>query len=171
MAVTEPHAGPVPLDAEVAFLREPRNYPEPTSRVEAVETHMAWVFLTDLHAYKLKKPVCHDELDARTAKRRHFYCDEELRLNCRLAAQIYLAVVPLTLEGHGHLQLDGTGEAIDWLVKMRRLPASQMLDHALADGTVSEETLRPVIERCCLPNHRHHTDWHDPILDRQSHTH
>ena len=145
MAATEPHATPVPLEAEVAFLRQPRNYPEPTSRVEAVETHMSWVFLTDQHAYKLKKPVCHDELDARTVERRRFYCEEELRLNRRLAAPVYLAVLPLTLERHGHLQLDGKGEAVDWLVKMRRLPATLMLDHMIPAAAASEATLYPVI--------------------------
>ena len=106
---------------------------------------MSWVFLTDLHAYKLKKPVCNDEVDARSVEQRHFYCNEKLRLNRRLAPQIYLAMVPLSLEGHGHLQLDGRGEAMDSLVKMRRLPAALMLDHALAAETASEETLRPAI--------------------------
>jgi aminoglycoside phosphotransferase family enzyme len=146
MAAAAPYAGPVPLDAKVAFLRQPRSYPESTTRVEAVETHMSWVFLTELHAYKLKKPVCHDELDARTVQQRRFYCEEELRLNRRLAARIYLAVLPLTLDPQGHLQLGGTGEAVDWLVKMQRLPAALMLDHALAAGVASEESMLPVME-------------------------
>lgn len=157
MAATAPYAGPVPLDAKVAFLRESRNYPEPTTRVEAVETHMSWVFLTDLYAYKLKKPVCHDELDARTVQQRRFYCEEELRLNRRLAARVYLAVLPLTLDPQGHLRLGGTGEAVDWLVKMQRLPAALMLDHALAAGPVSAESMLQVMDllaafyRTCTP--------------------
>lgn len=145
MAATEANAGAIPLDAKVAFLREPHNYPEPTSRVEAVETHMSWVFLTERYAYKLKKPVCHGEFDARSIGQRQFYCAEELRLNRRLAAQIYLAVLPLTLDAQGHLQLDGEGGVVDWLVKMRRLPAALMLDRALAACTANEETLRPVM--------------------------
>ena len=54
-------------------------------------------------------------------------------------------MVSLSFEGHGHLQLDGKGEAVDSLIKMRRLPAALMLDHALTAETASEETLRPVI--------------------------
>jgi aminoglycoside phosphotransferase family enzyme len=70
--------------------------------------------------------------------RRH-YCEEELRLNRRLAAEVYLGIVELTLNSLGHLQLDGSGRAIDWLIKMRRLPMHRMLDYCIKNGTASRE--------------------------------
>lgn len=120
-----------PLAAKVAFLCNPASYPEHTCRVEAVETHMSWVFLLDRHAYKLKKPVRHELLDFRSLKARRHYCAEELRLNRRLAPSTYLGVVALKRSRDGGLVLGGAGPVVDWLVRMLRLPAARMLDYAL----------------------------------------
>lgn len=120
----------ISLDSKVAFLRQPSSYPETTYWVEAIETHMSWVFLTENFAYKLKKPVQYDSLDFSTPATRRFYCEEEVRLNRRLAPDVYLGVVALGIDSYGHLQLDGS-DAIDWLVKMRRLPMRHMLDYLI----------------------------------------
>lgn len=122
------NSGSVRLDEKVAFLREPSAYPSGPSGVDAIETHMAWVFLTDRHAYKLKKPVAYDDLDFTTLARRHWACTEEVRLNRRLAGDVYEGLVPLTLVPQGELHLGEDGEVVDWLVQMRRLPADRMLD-------------------------------------------
>lgn len=124
----------VPLEAELSFLRQPGSYPEPTRRVQALETHMSWVFLTDDYAWKLKKPIRYGPIDARLLAMRHFYCAEEVRLNRRLAAQVYLGAVPLTLEPDGHLAILGLGTTVDWLVKMKKLPHEAMLDDAIGAG-------------------------------------
>jgi aminoglycoside phosphotransferase family enzyme len=105
---------------------------------------MSWVFLTERHAYKLKKPVRYDYLDFSTLAARHWDCIEEVRLNRRLAANVYHGVVPLTVDAQGTLQLAGSGEIIDWLVQMRRLPAERMLDYVIAHGTVPEADIRQV---------------------------
>jgi aminoglycoside phosphotransferase family enzyme len=129
------------LEAKVAFLREPASYPDPTFHVEARETHMSWVFLLDRHVYKLKKPVCHSLLDFRTVAARRHFCDEEVRLNLRLAPQVYLGLVPLTLGNRRHFALGGSGTIVDWLVRMRRLPAERMLDFAIGHGGVAASDL------------------------------
>lgn len=116
------------------FLNRPASYPEPTSSVVPVETHMSWVFLTDDYAYKLKKPIRYGPLDARLVEMRHFYCAEEVRLNRRLAADVYLGALPLTLGSDGSLGFAGNGVTVDWLVKMRRLPQELMLDDKIAGG-------------------------------------
>lgn len=133
-----PHEQPIPLEAKVGFLQDPGAYPEPTSRVERVETHMSWVFLTDTHAYKLKKPVRYDYLDFSTPDARRFDCEEEVRLNRRLAPDVYLGTVPLVRDPAGRLRLGGEGEAADWLVRMRRLPADRMLDRLLREGRATQ---------------------------------
>ena len=137
----------VVLEAKVGFLARPDAYPEAPSQVEAVETHMSWVFLTDTHAYKLKKPVRYDYLDFSTAEARRLDCELEVRLNRRLAADVYLGVIPLVLNAEGHLSLGGAGEAVDWLVQMRRLPADRMLDHLLRSGTVSQAEISQLARR------------------------
>lgn len=144
---TPPSGEPVPLDAKLTFLRQPSNYPEPPYRLEVIETHMSWVFLTTCHAYKLKKPVCYDDLDFRSAAARHHFCDEELRLNRRLAPDVYLGVVPLTLDAEGHLALGGDGAPVDYLVRMRRLPQQCMLDHVLRQGHAGAQDMESIAVR------------------------
>jgi aminoglycoside phosphotransferase family enzyme len=124
---------------KVMFLRCPEAYPEGTSRVEVNETHLSWVFLTDRYAYKLKKPVRCDFVDYSTLESRRVTCDDEVRLNRRLAASVYIGVVPLTVLADGRLSLGEPGEICDWLVKMHRLPADRMLDRVLAAGTLTVE--------------------------------
>lgn len=126
----------------VAFLSRAAAYPERPRVVERVETHMSWVFLTDRHAYKLKKPVRWASLDFSTPELRRRDCEEELRLNRRLARDVYLELVPLTREPDGAFALGGRGEPVDWLVHMRRLPAERMLDRMIATG-IEEKDVRP----------------------------
>ena len=135
--------------AKVAALRRPSCYPLPTQAVAAIETHMSWVFLTDAHAWKLKKPVRNGPQDFASLAARRFYCLEELRLNRRLAAPVYLDVLPLCVEAGGELRVGGEGPVVDWLVQMKRLPAAQMLDALLARGAATAAQLQGVAARLC----------------------
>lgn len=146
------------IDDKVAFLERPDSYPETTGAVEVVETHMSWIFLTDAHAYKLKKPVRYAFLDFTSLDRRLDDCQEEVQLNRRLAGDVYLGLVALRQGRDGGLYLDaqardgdvakdrdaGSGQVADWLVKMKRLPADRALDQAIHDGTVTDADLRAV---------------------------
>jgi aminoglycoside phosphotransferase family enzyme len=105
---------------------------------------MSWLFLAETLVWKLKKPVRYDYLDFSTPEARRRNCEAEFRLNRRLASDVYLGITSLTLEQSGRMQLDGRGEAIDWLVRMRRLPSERMLDRAIASHTVSDEDARKV---------------------------
>lgn len=132
------------IDEKISFLRQPAIYPDKPKRVEVIETHMSWVFLTDSFVYKLKKPVRYEFLDFSTLEDRQKDCEWEVSLNRRLADHIYLGIVPLIKQGNGELQLDGEGQLVDWLVQMRRLPADRMLDAAIRTGTVDAEEVRKV---------------------------
>lgn len=130
------------IEEKVAFLRQPDVYPDRPKRVEVIETHMSWVFLTQSLAYKLKKPVRYGFLDFSTLEARHKNCEREVRLNRRLAGHVYLGTVPLTIQGDGGLKLEGEGRVVDWLVQMRRLPADRMLGAVIREGTVDAEDVR-----------------------------
>jgi uncharacterized protein len=121
---------------KVRFLASLEAYPGSTGPVSVEETHMSWVFLVDERVYKLKKPVRYPFLDFTTLEARKANCREEVRLNRRLAPEVYLGVVALNIGANGRLAIGGDGEVVDWLVKMRRLPAERMLDRAIAEGTV-----------------------------------
>lgn len=126
-----PTADGTALADKVAFLRQPDSYPEAVGEVQAIETHMSWVFLAGEHAYKLKKPFRRERLDYRSAAARRRACHAELRLNRRLAPDVYLGVVALLRTASGGLALHGKGMRIDWLVRMRRLPPEHALEARL----------------------------------------
>jgi aminoglycoside phosphotransferase family enzyme len=121
------------LGDKVRFLSCPATYSCAPGQVVARETHMSWVFMVGERVYKLKKPVRFPYLDFSTADRRAAACRAEYLLNRRLAPNIYLDVVPLTISPSG-LAIDGDGPAIDWLVVMRRLEENETLEAALRGG-------------------------------------
>lgn len=132
----------IDISTKVAFLSRPSSYADHPVRVEVIQTHMSWVFLTEQLVYKLKKPVKLAFLDFSTLEQRRLNCLAELRLNQRLARGIYLDVIPLTLSHSGRLELGGNGEPVDWLVRMRRLPRESMLDDAIARRQVDRFQVR-----------------------------
>ncbi|HEX6137146.1 MAG TPA: AAA family ATPase [Casimicrobiaceae bacterium] len=137
------------LAAKVAFLVRPDSYAEGTSHVDAVETHLSWVFLTERHAWKLKKPLRTADVDLRDIAARLQNGIEEVRLNRRLTSGVYLGVLPLLRDGDGRLSLTGDGEVVDWLVQMRRLPAARMFDRLLLEDEVRRADVDAIVGRLC----------------------
>jgi uncharacterized protein len=130
------------IERKVDFLKQPGSYIHPVANVITRETHMSWVFLANGFVYKLKKPVKNNFVDFQRLESRYHNCKEELRLNKRLAPDIYLGLVPLTCDKSGHLSFNKEGEIVDWLVKMKRLPEENMLDNAIRNRTVSQIQLK-----------------------------
>jgi uncharacterized protein len=134
MATTSKAGG---SNAVLAFLRRATSYPYKPGTVDVVETHISWVFLTDQYAYKLKKPVTLDFVDFSTPSLRRRFCEDELRLNRRLAPEVYLDVLPVTQDIRGELELAGDGVVVDWVVRMKRLPADKAVDVLLRSRRLS----------------------------------
>lgn len=122
------------------------SYPAHTSTVELVQTHVSWIFLTDTHAYKIKKPVDFGFLNFTTIEKRLFFCNEEIRLNRRLCPDLYLGVVELRSDTGG-ASFVGNGPVIDYAVKMKRLPSERMLANLVEKGQATPEMLRAVARK------------------------
>ncbi|MBX3413413.1 MAG: AAA family ATPase [Pirellulales bacterium] len=131
----------------VEQLSRPEAYAEHPREIVLHETHISWVFVTEQFAYKLKKPVRFDFLDYSTAEKRRAACEAELRLNRRLARDVYLDVLPITRDDVGSLHVAGVGPTVDWAVRMRRLADEERLDCLIRDGHVSEADLERVAAR------------------------
>ncbi|MFQ6121863.1 MAG: gluconokinase [Dehalococcoidales bacterium] len=127
-------------------LLDPKAYPEPLQKVELVQTQMSFVFLTDDYVYKVKKPVNLGYLDYTTLDKRQFYCQREVELNRRLCTDVYLGVVPIT-KHKGRILIDTQGKAMEYAVKMRRLPQEAMMDVLLAKDKVSLQMIAGVAEK------------------------
>lgn len=134
------------LEEKIGFLRSPAAYGG-ESAVEVKETRLSWLFLTASRVYKLKKPVRRPYLDFRSLAARERNARAEVRLNRRLAEEVYLGVSPLTLDPAGRLGLGGEGRAVDWLVEMRRLPSARMLDSLIRSGTVEHQHIEALAAR------------------------
>jgi aminoglycoside phosphotransferase family enzyme len=125
-------------------LLDPKAYPDPTPKVELVQTQISYVFLAGEYVYKIKKPVDMGFLDYSTLEKRLYYCRKEVELNQRLSTDIYLGVAPITKE-KGFV-IGGKGEAKEYAVKMRRLPQDAMMDVLLKQNKVSPEMVKKVAE-------------------------
>jgi aminoglycoside phosphotransferase family enzyme/predicted kinase len=120
-------------------LLDPRCYGAGVTKVELVETHVSWVFLTGRYAYKVKKPVKLPFVDFSTVELRKRFCDEELRVNRRLAPELYLAVVPIG--GTPEAPRVGRKPAFEHAVKMREFATADRLDRRLAAKRVPKAAL------------------------------
>lgn len=125
-------------------LQSPSSFPHPVSTpIRLVQTHISWVFLAGEYVYKIKKPVKFSFLDFSTRGKRKFFCEEEVRLNQRLCPDVYLGVVPITIE-NGHPFFGGRGFPIDYAVKMRQLPSDKIMSKLLDEGKVNESHIRSI---------------------------
>src|SRR4029450_879893 len=102
-------------------------------KVSVLETHISYVLLTGAHAYKIKKAVDFGFLDFTSLAARRFFCEEELRLNRRLAPALYLAVVPIAGSVDTPV-MGGEGPALEYAVKMREFPQAALASMLLERG-------------------------------------
>lgn len=131
----------------IAALLRPACYPHPVTAVEHLETHISHVLLAGDFAYKIKKPLALGFLDFTSLNRRKYYCEEELRLNGRLAPELYLDCVPIGGDASRPVLDDRAGPAIEYAVRMRRFPQDALLDRALAAGRLEPRHLDTLARR------------------------
>jgi uncharacterized protein len=121
----------------IQALHEPARYPHAVGTVDLIETHISWVLLAGDYAYKIKKPVDLGFLDFSTLDKRRHFCHEELRLNRRLAPQLYLGVIPIG--GTSASPVLGGEPAFEYAVKMVRFPQEARLDRVAERGELRRE--------------------------------
>jgi aminoglycoside phosphotransferase family enzyme/predicted kinase len=136
----------------INVLSRPEAYPFAVDRVEVRQTHISVLFLAGDRVYKVKKPVDLGYLDYTTLEKRRFFCGEEVRLNRRLARDVYLGVVAIVRRPDGSARLAAPGkpgddlEVIDYAVEMRRLPEDRMLSARLDRGDVDDAVIDAIAD-------------------------
>ncbi len=124
----------------IASLRRPGCYPHAAAEVQLLETHISWVLLAGIYAYKIKKPVNLGFLDFSTLELRRRCCLEELRLNRRFAPQLYLDMVRITAGPQGPC-INGNGPAIEYAVRMKQFPQDALASAMLSAGRLTPQLL------------------------------
>ncbi|OGT20086.1 MAG: hypothetical protein A2V90_07275 [Gammaproteobacteria bacterium RBG_16_57_12] len=129
----------------IARLLDENCYPHHVENIRLLETHISWVILSGPYAYKVKKPLDLGFLDFSTLEKRHYYCLEELRLNRRLAPQLYVDVVSINGSPDAP-RFEGLGEILDYAVRMRQFPQSAMLAEVLARNELTAGQLDRLVD-------------------------
>lgn len=118
----------------VSVLQDPVLFDHDVTCFETIETHISIVLLTGQYAYKFKKPVDLGFVDFTDLDKRRHYCDEELRLNRRLAPDLYLDVI--AIGGSIESPQLSKAPAIEYCVKMRQFPHEAELETVLTNGEI-----------------------------------
>jgi len=145
-----PQNGLPPL---VQALLKPVAYSHPVRRVELIQTHISYVFLTDDYVYKVKKPVDFGFLNYSTLGKRRYYCHREVKLNSLLCEDTYLGVVPIRQRGKEFSVGGNEGRVVEYAVWMRRLPEERMLNRLVERGEATKQMVERVADKL-VPFHQ-----------------
>ncbi len=140
---TSQDATALQADLVKQLLTQPACFPHATDDIEHIETHISHLLLVGDHVYKIKKPLDLGFLDFSTLEKRRHCCEEELRLNRRLAPELYLEVVAIRGTPQ-QPRLEGTEAPIEYAVRMRRFRQSALLSHTPPVRTELSELARLV---------------------------
>ncbi|MCF6210380.1 MAG: AAA family ATPase [Gammaproteobacteria bacterium] len=132
--------------ALITALLDPAAYNHPCRDIQLIETHISWLLLTGDYAYKIKKPVNFGFLNFSTLTLRKHFCAEEIRLNTRLAPQIYLQVVTIT-EGPDGVRINGRGAIREYAVKMRQFDNAGLFNRLIHRNRLSREIITDTARR------------------------
>ncbi|SDD69685.1 AAA family ATPase [Rhodospira trueperi] len=122
-----------------AFLARPESHGPDHPRVDQVHTHISAIFLAGDRVLKLKRAVRLPFVDFSDPEARRRACEAEVALNRRGAPDLYQGVLPITRQPDGALALDGAGDAIDWVVVMRRFDEQNLFSRLLGRGELTRE--------------------------------
>lgn len=133
-------------DGIIKAMQSPDFYDHDVSEISLIQTHISWVFLTGDYAYKVKKPMDFGFLNFTELSQRKHFCEEEIRLNKRLADQVYLQTVRIT-GTEDQPQLNGNGDIIEYAVKMKQFDQSKLVDRLLADGQLTAAHINDIADQ------------------------
>lgn len=146
-------------------LARPQAFPFALSdggSIAVLHTHASAVLLAGNRAYKLKKPNDFGFFNYSTPALRRHFCAEEVRLNARLAPDVYRGVAPVVAMPDGSHRFAETqspdalpapdaplaeGRVVDYAVVMVRLPDEATLAARVRADTARPEMLSAIAER------------------------
>jgi uncharacterized protein len=127
----------------ITQMLTPDFYPHPiTEPIELIQTHISFVLLTGKYAYKVKKPMNFGFLDFSTLEKRHFFCQEELRLNRRLAPDLYLQV--LGISAIQERFKFGEDDAVEYAIQMVQFPQENLLINVFERGELTLDQVKDI---------------------------
>jgi len=130
----------------IQHLLNSESYPHPAADVQLVQTHISYVLLAGDFVYKFKKPVDFGFLNFTTLDKRQHFSAQELVLNQRLCPSIYLEQVTVNDDG-GKLALNGSGEPVEYGIKMKRMPEEMMMANVIKRGELTTAMIDAIVTK------------------------
>jgi len=135
------------ISSLIRDLSDPASLPDRTKSVSVIQTHISIVLVGDDYVYKIKKAVHFGFLDFLSLEKRAYYCQQELKLNKRLAEDVYIAVIPIRFDGKKFTMVGGDGDEIkEYAVKMRRIPEERLMKSLYEKGALTDGHLKGVAQ-------------------------
>jgi uncharacterized protein len=134
------------LPTLIQQMLSPDFYPHTvTQEIELLQTHISFVLLTGEYAYKVKKPMNFGFLDFSTLDKRRHFCEEEIRLNRRLAPELYLQVLAIGDRGEKFAFATEPDEpAVEYCIQMRQFPQADLLINVFERGELTKEHVEDI---------------------------
>ncbi len=127
----------------IESLKRKDAYDEDVEKIEMLQTHISYIFLTGRYAYKIKKAVNLGFLDYTTLEKRKFFCEEEVRINSLLSKDMYIGVVPINKKGN-RIKIRGEGKTVEYAVKMIEMPQEAIMTKLLIKGKVFDKHIKEI---------------------------
>ena len=134
------------ISSLIRDLSDPDSLPDPTKAISVLQTHISIVLVADAFVYKIKKAVDFGFLDFLTLEKRSYYCQQEVKLNRRLARDIYIDVIPIRFDGKRYSMRASQGEIAEYAVKMRRIPEEKLMKSLYEKGALTDDHLKKVAQ-------------------------
>lgn len=134
------------LPAYIQYLLEASSYSHQADEIQLLQTHISFVVLAGLYAYKWKKPVNMGFLDFSTLEKRKYFCNQEIILNRRLCPEVYLDVARITRQGDSFC-LNGHGEIVEYGVLMARLPEDRMMGRIMERRLLARSDIERIVAK------------------------
>ena len=131
-----------PINEIIAALEKPSAYPHSTSSIRRIITGVSVVFLTGEFAYKFNKPMDLGFLDFSTLEKRKEQCLKEVKYNSLISPELYLGVVPIVKDNYGNISITGSGETIEYAVKMRQMDPEAIMSSFLEKNKIDSSHIK-----------------------------
>jgi aminoglycoside phosphotransferase family enzyme len=126
----------------IEALKNPNAYENNPKKIDLIQTHISFIFLTDRFVYKIKKAVEFGFLDFGTLEKRRKFCKKELEINRELCKDMYLEVVPINkLEV---IKIKGKGKTVEYAVKMKNIPQKKLMNKLLEKNKITKGIINQI---------------------------
>ena len=123
----------------IEAFKKPKTYENNPRKIDLIQTHISFIFLTDKFAYKIKKAVNFGFLDFGSLTKRKKFCEKELRINKKLCKEMYLEVVPINKSDI--IKIKGEGKTVEYAVKMKNIPQKKLMNKLLEENKINAKII------------------------------